>query len=241
MFNFSLDHASFIINSIAFLVSYMIAATTIGYFSANITYYLGDTTAYQRGLCTFNPVVHIDVLGLLLLAIMGIGWGLHTPITPSHIEGNYVSLRRFLLYFSSLISALFTGTIAFLIISVMLGHYSTELIYAMVQYNNQFMSQEYLTSVYPYHSSITITYAYLLITFIYVSILCAWFNLISNCYQFVLSYYDQDDFDGNVLAVFMPFVISTILLILFTEPFRHLMLAMIMILGRSILAMCGVV
>ena len=42
----------------------------------------GDPTPKIRGHLTWNPVVHMGWISLILIAVVGIGWG-RTPVTPS--------------------------------------------------------------------------------------------------------------------------------------------------------------
>lgn len=45
----------------------------------------GDPTPKIRGHLTWNPVVHMGWISLILVAVMGIGWG-RTPVTPSNFR-----------------------------------------------------------------------------------------------------------------------------------------------------------
>ena len=49
----------------------------------------GDPTAKMRNRLTFNPVVHFDVLGVLMLLLCGFGWAKPVPINPGRV-GLYV-------------------------------------------------------------------------------------------------------------------------------------------------------
>lgn len=50
-------------------------------------YRLGDDTAYRAGRVTLNPASHLDVLGSLMLVMVGFGWGKPTPVVPSKLRG----------------------------------------------------------------------------------------------------------------------------------------------------------
>lgn len=50
----------------------------------------GDPTAKMRNRLTFNPVVHFDVLGVLMLLLCGFGWAKPVPINP----GNFKNYRK---------------------------------------------------------------------------------------------------------------------------------------------------
>ena len=50
----------------------------------------GDDTAYREGRVSFNPLVHLDLLGTVCLIIAPIGWAKPVPVNPS----NYGHPRR---------------------------------------------------------------------------------------------------------------------------------------------------
>jgi Zn-dependent protease len=50
-------------------------------------YMLGDDTAYREGRVTLNPISHLDVLGTVMLFMVGFGWGKPTPVMPSKLRG----------------------------------------------------------------------------------------------------------------------------------------------------------
>lgn len=48
----------------------------------------GDYTAKSRGRLTLNPVAHFDLLGVLMLLMVGFGWAKPVPIDPRNFK-NY--------------------------------------------------------------------------------------------------------------------------------------------------------
>jgi Zn-dependent protease len=50
-------------------------------------YLLGDDTAYRYGRVTLNPASHLDLLGSLMLVMVGFGWGRPVPVEPSKLRG----------------------------------------------------------------------------------------------------------------------------------------------------------
>ncbi|MDQ3236420.1 MAG: site-2 protease family protein, partial [Actinomycetota bacterium] len=50
-------------------------------------YMLGDDTAYREGRVTLNPISHLDVLGTVMLFMVGFGWGKPTPVMISNLRG----------------------------------------------------------------------------------------------------------------------------------------------------------
>lgn len=73
-------------------------------------YRLGDPTAKQAGRLTLNPLRHIDLLGLVCMAVAHFGWAKPVPINP----GNFRHFRR-----DTAITAL-AGPLSNLVLAVLL-------------------------------------------------------------------------------------------------------------------------
>jgi Zn-dependent protease len=69
---------------------YSIPAVLIGltvheYSHARMALALGDTTARDQGRITFNPLKHIDILGLIFLITAGFGWAKPVQFSPDRL------------------------------------------------------------------------------------------------------------------------------------------------------------
>lgn len=51
-----------------------------------VAFRCGDDTASRMGRLTFNPLRHIDVVGMLLLFLIGIGWAKPVPVNFSNLR-----------------------------------------------------------------------------------------------------------------------------------------------------------
>jgi Zn-dependent protease len=51
---------------------------------------LGDPTPRAHGRLTLNPLAHLDLVGTLLILLVGFGWAKPVPITPA----NFTNWRR---------------------------------------------------------------------------------------------------------------------------------------------------
>ena len=51
-----------------------------------VALWCGDDTAKQAGRLSFNPLVHFDWIGLILLAFVGFGWAKPVPINPANFK-----------------------------------------------------------------------------------------------------------------------------------------------------------
>ena len=47
---------------------------------------LGDYTAYYQGRITLNPLKHLNPFGVLMMALVGIGWANPVPINPANFK-----------------------------------------------------------------------------------------------------------------------------------------------------------
>lgn len=64
------------------IVTLVIALTIHEFSHASVAYRFGDTTARDAGRLTLNPLKHLDVMGSLMLLLVGFGWAKPVPINP---------------------------------------------------------------------------------------------------------------------------------------------------------------
>ena len=62
---------------------------------AIVAFRLGDPTAEEQGRLTLNPLLHVDLVGTLLLPLLGVpfGWAKPVPVDPSRFRED-VSMDR---------------------------------------------------------------------------------------------------------------------------------------------------
>ncbi len=51
-----------------------------------VAYRLGDPTAHNSGRLTLNPMAHLDLVGTLMIALIGFGWAKPVPVNPSYFR-----------------------------------------------------------------------------------------------------------------------------------------------------------
>lgn len=49
---------------------------------------LGDPTPHHQGRLTLNPLAHLDVLGALMLVVVGFGWAKPVQVNPFYFRGD---------------------------------------------------------------------------------------------------------------------------------------------------------
>src|SRR4028119_638494 len=73
--------------AVAMLLGFAIGIVLHEASHAYSAYKLGDDTAYRYGRVTLNPASHLDVIGSLMLVMVGFGWGRPVPVEPSKLRG----------------------------------------------------------------------------------------------------------------------------------------------------------
>lgn len=71
---------------VAWIGAILIALSIHEFSHAYVAHRLGDDTAESMGRMTLNPFAHTDWLGLLMLVLVGFGWGKPVPV-------NYYNLK----------------------------------------------------------------------------------------------------------------------------------------------------
>ena len=56
------------------------------YSHGRIAHILGDDTAKKLGRLSFNPLKHLDILGLLVFCFVGFGWAKPVPVDPRNLD-----------------------------------------------------------------------------------------------------------------------------------------------------------
>jgi len=79
---------------------------------------LGDPTAEQMGRLTLNPIAHLDVLGTILMFVVGFGWAKPVPINPINFKDP--KKGTLLVAIAGPLSNLATAIVAGLILSAMI-------------------------------------------------------------------------------------------------------------------------
>lgn len=51
-----------------------------------VALWLGDKTAKQAGRLTLNPIKHVDIIGLIMLAVAKVGWAKPVPVNPNNFK-----------------------------------------------------------------------------------------------------------------------------------------------------------
>jgi len=69
-----------LMNAIVIAIPALICITIHELAHGYIAYRLGDNTAKQMGRLTLNPIKHIDLVGLVMILLVGFGWAKPVPV-----------------------------------------------------------------------------------------------------------------------------------------------------------------
>lgn len=70
------------VQKLIYFVPLMIISSTVHeYAHARTAYVLGDSTAYEAGRVSLNPLKHLDPVGSVCMVLFGFGWGKAVPIS----------------------------------------------------------------------------------------------------------------------------------------------------------------
>ena len=77
---------------IAFAIALIPASTFHEFAHAWVANYLGDPTAKNLGRLTLNPLKHLDVLGTIMVFVVGFGWAKPVPVNPANLRNGRRSM-----------------------------------------------------------------------------------------------------------------------------------------------------
>jgi len=80
------NHFSSLTQVIATLAALLVAITIHEFAHAWMANYYGDPTAKLMGRLSFNPLVHLDLIGTIFLLVAGFGWGKPVMVNPNNFK-----------------------------------------------------------------------------------------------------------------------------------------------------------
>jgi len=225
--------AEYVITMISFFMAYLFVVTFVGYFRAWIADKMGDDSAVEAGYLTFNPLPHMDIIGMVCLFLFQIGWGnFNMPLNPSNIISvNPIVrwLKLALVYFSDTIAHVTLATFAMVSLLGMFGQGVINLSVGMMLHGQ--LSHMLFASNYPTSPSMMISLALILIASIYLNVFLAGINLVFRGLELAMMYIIEKSPEyakyNNMATIFLYAIIVSI----FITP--ELRFFLIMLIARS--------
>jgi Zn-dependent protease len=143
-----LDIATLIARAVVLLIAFTIHEVA----HAVTADYLGDRTPRSQGRISLNPIVHLDPLGTIMLLLMGFGWAKPVMVNPYQMRGNPRTAMGIVAV---------AGPISNIVMAVAAA-----------------VPMQLFLEPTPQTSSIVPNLYFLLVQFVYINLILAFFNLI---------------------------------------------------------------
>ena len=231
-------NAELIITSLTFLIAYIASATLAGSFRAWVAKSVGDDTGELLGFLTLNPLMHIDMIGIVFLLFFYFGWGRFVPINPHNISQPHRYLKLVAAYFSDSFAYIASALVGIILLIIMAGPQMMLVAQFMLMEN---MSHAYLVYMCPNLSSFIITLSFIVLAFVYLNVILGIINLILNSFGllvYLLTERSNRDQEHNFYLIML---VPIIVVLLFSEPLRRLVIRLITIVGYSISHILGLI
>jgi hypothetical protein len=209
--------ANTLIYFLALFLAYAVVETIANFFKAWVALKLGDSTPAENGFLSWNPVDHIDPIGLICLLVFGLGWGRAIPINSLNIHGRFRTARIIFANLSDTLAYIGIG-VAIMVLLVLLFDGNMIITSAYQALYGAFSYQK-LHMLYPTYSSVHITIGFIAICAMYVSIMLGAIQFLINCfYIFIQHYITRPIVDSTTEILFLLFPLLA--LIFLTGPIR---------------------
>lgn len=230
--------AEMLISIITFFVAYLVVITISNVFRARVAYEMGDDTGVRLGYLTWNPMYHIDPIGLFFLFTFYFGWGRIVPINPLLITEPHRTLKLAAAYLSDTFIHLVLSVIG---IIALLAIFDVNIIWVM---RSMVLSYEVshlpIANMYPHISSLAVSVGFIVFAFVYLNVVLGVLNFIinfSNLLLFVLA--DR----SNKIALYANYItigLPIFLILFFSRALRLLSVQLISYIGLAIAYVLGI-
>ena len=226
-----------VISWISLFAAYIVSVTLSGSFKSWAASYSGDNTSEDMGLLSFNPFVHIDPVGMILLFLFGFGWGRFVPINPFNIYEPFKTLKLFFVYLADCaVYFLLTGISLFILIYIfglkVFVATSGMMLSGALSFPN-------LVRTFQDFSSLSLVAMFILVFSVYLNtllgVIFTIFNTF-NCLAHIL-YGDSLRFSGKYFLYYV--VIPLVILFLFADLLRSQILILITRIAYFMAVLCG--
>lgn len=111
------------------ILAYGFSVTCAGAAKAWVAKKMGDYTADYAGYLTLDPLMHIDLMGMIVLLFTGFGWGRNVPVGVENIRPPRRTLKLFAIFYSSTIAHILLCGLAIVLFAALMiakdGYFGT--------------------------------------------------------------------------------------------------------------------
>lgn len=224
----SIKTSALLINSITFILAYLVIATGSNVFRTFVAQACGDDSAAESGFLTLNPLHHIDPVGLISLVIFHFGWPLMIPIDPSNIHEPRRKFKLFCVYFSDIIAHFVLSIIGIIILLFLFNRMILEVVEIVSRVETT--SHLFLARLYPHISSLKVVIGYICLVLVYLNTQLAVLHLFINGAYYMTAAYPH----RFSMLLQRPFLLMGLFII-----FAYIFSPILRILTISAITACG--
>lgn len=231
MINLALAESLF--SLVLLLLAYFISATINGVIQTWVASKMGDDTPYEAGYGSFNPLVHFDVFSFLAVVLFRIGWPQMVPINPLSVIGRYRLVKLAVMHLTEAVVSLILALTALVVSVGTFGHVMTmELVLKLFGYYAKsltvlFSSTPHLNIATVFqgnYSTLSVIFAFLLISLVYLNIFIATISLILNGLRYALIIGFEKGYKYIEYADYLSFFGPFIIVYFFADPLGYYLL-----------------
>lgn len=235
----TLHTAEMLISVITFFLAYLIVITVSNVFRTWVAYEMGDDTGVRLGYLSWNPMYHIDPIGLFFLFMFYFGWGRMVPINPLFIHEPYRWLKLLIAYLSDSFMNLMLSLIGIIgLLAIFDANIIGVMLYMVKTYN---VSHLPIANMYPQVSSFAISIGFIIFAFVYLNVVLGVLHFIinfSNCLLFILA--DRSTRIAQY-AHYITIGLPIFLILFFSTTLRSLSVYLIAYIGLIIANIIGLI
>jgi hypothetical protein len=228
--------ANTLIYFLALFLAYIVVVTIAHFFKAWVALELGDATPAEHGFLSWNPLDHIDPIGLVCFLVFGLGWGRAVPINGLNIHGRFRTARIIFAHLSDTIA--YVGIGILLMILLVLLFDGNMIITSSYQALYGAFSYQKLHMLYPAYSSVHIAIGFIAICAMYLSIMLGAIQFLINCFYIIMQHYMTPTMIGGTTEIL--FLLFPLLALIFlTDPIRIFIMYTITFISIGITRLLG--
>jgi hypothetical protein len=116
-------------NLITFIIAYISSITLAGYCASWVALKMGDDTPADQGFLTLNPIMHVDIVGLLFIVVYHFGWGRFIPLDPFNITAPFRILKLIVMYCAESVAHWMIALVSVCALFGLFGAHATMILY----------------------------------------------------------------------------------------------------------------
>lgn len=168
------------------LCAYALSATINHVIQTMVAMLLGDKTAEREGWLTFNPVEHIDPIGIIVLLFTNFVWVSRVPFNAAFVKSPFRTAKIALFYLTQPFVSILLAVTTLTLLVIWFGPAALGPAFALFFYSASTISLADFAQLYPTHSSLSILGGLFLMAFVVYNLLIATISIITNTLRLIV-------------------------------------------------------